>query len=78
MVASEGSLLHQQKDSIRRRGGRISSLVNDISLRFGLSFRQVHGRVNRLQGVRTQSQCTLDQLQDRERLLEKWLREGKL
>lgn len=78
VASGEGRLLHQQKDSIRRRGGRISSLVNDISLRFGLSFRQVHGRVNRLQGVRTQSQCTLDQLQERERLLEKWLRDGKL
>lgn len=71
-------LLHEQKDMIRKRGGRISSLVNDVSARHGLSFRQVHGRLNRSQGVRSQSECTLDQLLEREQLLEKWLRQGSL
>lgn len=68
------TLLHEQKDQIRRRGGRISTLVNDVSLRHGLSFRQVHARLNRRQGVRSQSECTLDQLIERESLLEDWLR----
>ncbi|MBT9584596.1 DEAD/DEAH box helicase family protein [bacterium] len=71
-------LLHEQKDRIRKRGGRISSLVNDVSARHGLSFRQVHGRLNRSQGVRSQSECTLDQLLEREQWLEKWLRQGSL
>jgi superfamily II DNA or RNA helicase len=74
----EAPLLHEQKDQIRKRGGRISSLVNDVSARHGLTFRQVHGRLNRSQGVRSQSECTLDQLLEREQLLEKWLRQGSL
>lgn len=76
--ASPVLLLHQQKDQIRRRGGRISSLVADLSNRLGLSFRQIHARVNRLQGVRSQSQCSLEQLVERERLLERWLSRGSL
>ena len=75
---SEVPLLHEQKDSIRKRGGSISSLVNDVSARQGLSFRQVHGRLNRAQGVRSQSECTLEQLREREQLLETWLRKGSL
>lgn len=71
-------LLHDQKEQIRRRGGRISSLVNDVSARYNLSFRQVHARLNRRQGVKAQSNCTLDQLLARERLLEEWLRKGSL
>ena len=77
-VAAAPLLLSEQKDLIRRRGGRISSLVNDISSRMGLTFRQVHGRLNRLQGVRSQSECTLEQLVAREQYLEKWLRQGNL
>jgi superfamily II DNA or RNA helicase len=71
-------LLHEQKDNIRRRGGRISSLVNDVSSRYNLSFRQVHAKLNRRQGIKAQSMCTLEQLHERERLLEEWLRKGSL
>jgi superfamily II DNA or RNA helicase len=68
-------LLHEQKDLIRRRGGRISTLVNDVSYRTGLTFRQVHGKLNRKQGVKSQSECTLTQLEEREQLLLAWLRQ---
>lgn len=67
-------LLHERKDSIRKRGGSISTLVSDLALKLGISHRQVHGRLNRAQGVRSQSECTLEQLKEREQLLEKWLR----
>lgn len=74
----EPELLHEKKEQIRRRGGRISALVRDIHSRHGVGYGQIHASVNMRQGVLSQKQCTLPQLEERERLLEGWLRTGRL
>jgi len=71
-------LLQEQKERVRQRGGSIATLVSDVGAKYGLNYRQVHARLNRAQKVRSQSQCTLEQLFQREQLLEKWLRHGNL
>lgn len=75
---TEAMLLSERKDSIRRRGGRISGLVQDVSGKYGVPFRSVHARLNKRQGVKSQAVCTLEQLEERERLLEVWLRSGSV
>ena len=71
-------LLHERKEQVRRRGGRISALVRDIHARHGVPFGHIHATLNRRQGVLCQKQCTLPQLEERERLLDLWLRDGRL
>ena len=71
-------LLQDQKLQIRRKGGRISSLVQDLNSRYGIPHRQIHAQLNRRQGVRSQQTCTLQQLIDREKLLENWYRTGSI
>jgi len=72
----EPLLVSEQKEKFRQRGGRISNLVSEVSSKYGLTYRQVHGKLNRRQKVSGQSMCSLDQLQERERLLESWLLKG--
>lgn len=74
----EPALLHERKEQIRRRGGRISALVRDIHSRHRVPYGQIHASVNARQSVLSQKQCTLPQLEERERLLEGWLRTGRL
>lgn len=73
---TEAMLLHEQKEQVRKRGGRISSLVRQVSLKHGFEFGQIHGRLNRYQRVEAQANCTLEQLRRREKLLERWLKTG--
>ncbi len=73
---SEQKLLHEQKEYVRRKGGRISSLVRQVHLAHKVPYGQIHAYLNRRQKIRSQAQCTLEQLAERERLLEKWLRQG--
>jgi len=74
----EPRTIHEVKTEVRRKGGRLSSLVQEIVDRHGVPYRKIHSELNRRQGVRSQQQCTLEQLQQRERLLESWARTGKL
>ncbi len=74
----EPHLLHERKEQIRRKGGRISSLVREVHSRHGVPYGQIHASLNRCQGVLSQQQCTLVQLEDRERLLEHWISQGRL
>jgi superfamily II DNA or RNA helicase len=69
-------LLHEKKEQIRRRGGQMSSLVRQVSIRYGVEYRQIHAQLNKKQGVKSQAQCTMTQLVERENLLDKWLRVG--
>jgi len=71
-------LLQDKKQVIRRKGGAISSWVQDLHSRYNIPYRQIHAELNRRQGVRSQQVCTLEQLQEREQLLEKWFRTGSL
>src|SRR5262249_5115159 len=75
---AEPVLVSEAKASVRRKGGRISTLVRDIVERHQVPYRKIHHELNRRQGVQSQQQCTLEQLQQRERLLESWARTGKL
>jgi superfamily II DNA or RNA helicase len=74
----EPEMLHERKEQIRRKGGRISSLVREVHARHGVPYGQIHASLNRCQGVLSQQQCTLSQLEDRERLLEHWASQGRL
>lgn len=71
-------VLHERKEQIRRKGGRISTLVREVHARHGIPYGQIHASLNRCQGVLSQKQCTLNQLEDRERLLEHWASQGRL
>jgi superfamily II DNA or RNA helicase len=75
---NEPITLADQKLSVRKKGGRISSLVQDLHLRYGIPHRQIHAQLNKRQGVRSQQQCTLNQLNERESLLDRWFRSGAL
>lgn len=75
-VPDEPALLHEQKEFVRRKGGRISSLVRQIHLAHEVPYHQVHAVLNRRQKVSSQAECTLEQLVERERLLERWLSKG--
>ena len=77
-VMSEVELLQDKKQLIRRKGGSISSLVQELHTRLGLSHRQIHAQLNRRQGVQSQQLCTLEQLVERKNLLDKWFRQGSL
>lgn len=78
LIAPEPMLLHEKKENVRRRGSRLSSLVQDVHLKFGVPHRSIHAQLNKRQRVKSQKHCSLDQLQERERLLEVWLRHGQL
>lgn len=74
----EPELLQDKKEKIRRKGGNISTLVQDLHTRYNIPHRSIHAQLNRRQGVKSQQLCTLDQLVERERLLEVWYRTGKI
>lgn len=69
-------LLGEKKAGVRRKGGTISSLVNDLYRTHKVSYAQIHAHLNSLQRVKGQSQCTLEQLEQREELLRRWLSSG--
>lgn len=69
-------LLGELKAGVRRKGGTISSLVNDLYRTHKVSYAQIHAHLNSLQGVKGQGQCTLPQLEQREELLRKWIASG--
>ncbi|MFA7483601.1 MAG: DEAD/DEAH box helicase [Vulcanimicrobiota bacterium] len=69
-------LLAEQKLAQRRRGGVLSSLVNELYRSHKVPYAKIHAHLNSLQRVNGQSQCTLEQLEEREELLRTWLREG--
>lgn len=70
-------LLGEKKAGARRKGGNISSLVNDLYRTHKVSYAQIHAHLNGLQKVKGQSQCTLEQLEQREELLRRWLSSGQ-
>jgi hypothetical protein len=80
IATGEGSevtrLLAEQKKRQRRRGGALSSLVNELYRSHKVPYAKIHAHLNSLQKVNGQSQCTLEQLEEREELLRSWLREG--
>lgn len=65
------------KAKVRRQGGALSSLVNDLYRTHRVSYAQIHAHLNSLQGVRSQGECSVPQLQQREELLRRWLLTGK-
>ncbi|MCA9779127.1 MAG: DEAD/DEAH box helicase, partial [Candidatus Eremiobacteraeota bacterium] len=67
----EAELLQDQKATVRKRGGRISSLVRQVHLTHKVPFGAVHARLNKKQRINSQAECTLEQLAQRERLLMK-------
>ena len=70
-------ILAEQKKNQRRKGGLLSSLVNDLYRCHKVPYAKIHAKLNALQGVTGQSTCTLEQLNERETLLRNWLRDGK-
>jgi superfamily II DNA or RNA helicase len=72
----EPQLLGELKAGVRRKGGTLSSLVNDLYRTHKVSYAQIHAHLNGLQGVKGQGQCTLEQLDQREDLLRRWLSSG--
>ena len=74
----EAPLLHERKGHLRKRGGRISGLVKDVHTRLGVPFKEIHRVLNARQKVRSQSACTVEQLEERENLLGQWLQKGRL
>lgn len=70
-------LLAEQKKNQRRKGGILSALVNEIFRSHKVPYAKIHAHLNGLQNVTGQSQCTLDQLSEREDFLREWLRTGK-
>lgn len=70
-------LLAEQKKNQRRKGGTLSALVNEIYRSHKVPYAKIHAHLNGLQSVNGQSQCTLDQLTEREDFLREWLRTGK-
>ena len=77
VVAPAPRLLGELKAGARRKGGALSSLVNDLYRTHKVTYAQIHAHLNGLQGVSGQSQCTMEQLEQREELLRKWLSSGK-
>lgn len=73
----EPTLLSELKVKARRKGGILSSLVNDLYRTHQVSYAQIHAHLNGLQGVVGQSHCTTIQLEERESLLRAWLRTGQ-
>ena len=69
-------LLAEQKKKQRRRGGTLSSLVNELYRSHKVPYAKIHAHLNSLQKVNGQSHCTLDQLEEREALLRRWLKDG--
>lgn len=76
-ISEQPLLLGEVKAGVRRKGGTLSSLVNDLYRTHKVTYGQIHAHLNGLQGVKGQGQCTLDQLEQREELLRKWLSTGK-
>lgn len=70
-------LLAEQKRNQRRKGGTLSALVNELYRCHKVPYAKIHAHLNGLQKVSGQSHCTLDQLEEREVLLRRWLREGQ-
>jgi superfamily II DNA or RNA helicase len=62
--------LAESADSLRRE---IKRLVGIYCARTGKTFQEVYAQLNRQQGVRSQSDCSLSQLQDRARIVSGWL-----
>jgi superfamily II DNA or RNA helicase len=75
-TAPPPTLLGEAKASVRRKGGTLSSLVNDLYRTHRVSYAQIHAHLNGVQRVSGQSQCTLEQLEQREELLRKWISTG--
>jgi len=70
-------LLAEQKRAQRRKGGMLSSLVNELFRCHNIPYAKIHAQLNSLQKVTGQSRCTLEQLAEREELLRQWLRSGE-
>jgi superfamily II DNA or RNA helicase len=70
-------LLAEQKKNQRRKGGLLSSLVNELFRSHKIPYAKIHAHLNSLQKVSGQSRCTLEQLEEREALLRKWVRTGE-
>lgn len=77
VLSEQPLLLGEVKAGVRRKGGTLSSLVNDLYRTHKVTYGQIHAHLNGLQGVKGQGQCTLDQLEQREELLRKWLSTGQ-
>ncbi len=70
-------LLSERKRDVRKRGGILASLINDLYRTHKVPYAKIHARLNSLQGVDGQSRCTLEQLEERELLLKKWITSGQ-
>lgn len=75
--STEPTLLAERKAVVRRKGGSLSSLVNDLYRTHKVPYAQIHAQLNNLQKVNGQSRCTLPQLEEREELLRSWILTGK-
>jgi superfamily II DNA or RNA helicase len=70
-------LLGEVKAGVRRKGGTLSSLVNDLYRTHKVTYAQIHAHLNGLQGVKGQAQCSVEQLEQREELIRRWLSSGR-
>lgn len=75
--APRPQLLGELKAGVRRKGGTLSSLVNDLYRTHKVSYAQIHAHLNGLQRVKGQSECSLEQLEQREELLRRWISSGQ-
>ncbi len=76
VVAPPPALLGELKAGVRRKGGTLSSLVNDLYRTHKVTYAQIHAHLNGLQNVKGQAQCSMEQLEQREELLRRWLSTG--
>jgi hypothetical protein len=63
--------LSEDKEELRKEIKRLAGLYHHNA---GVSFREIYGRLNNMQQVSGQEKCTVGQLQERVRFLEKWMR----
>ncbi len=75
--SSDPPLLLDRKKEVRRRGGLLASLINDLYRTHKVPYAKIHARLNSLQRVDGQSRCSLEQLAEREELLKEWIRSGR-
>lgn len=76
-VAPAPTLLSEKKKNVRRKGGTLSALVNELYRSRKVPYGKIHAHLNGLQNVTGQGRCTLEELDEREELLRQWLMKGK-
>lgn len=76
-AAAPVQILSEKKKTVRRKGGTLSALVNELYRSRKVPYGKIHAHLNKLQQVSGQARCTLEELDEREALLRRWLSTGK-